>query len=57
MPDTPTANPPRPRVSIDAEVWSRIDQLLADMPFKVAAPIVSVLQQTGGVIKIELPQP
>lgn len=44
---------PRPRVSIDAETWQAIDRLLADLPYRTAAPIVHHLQQHGGVQEIK----
>lgn len=40
---------PRPRVSIDAEVWQHIDRLLGDLPYRTVAPIAQALSQTGGV--------
>jgi hypothetical protein len=36
-------------VSVDAEAWRRIDAALADLPYRIAAPLVSAIQQTGGV--------
>jgi hypothetical protein len=38
-----------PRVSMDAQVWQAIDQLLANLPYKTAAPIIHAIHQTGGV--------
>jgi len=43
----------RPRVSIDADAWKQIDHLLADLPFRVAAPVVSKINETGGVQPIK----
>lgn len=45
----PQPVPDRGRVTIDAVVWQMIDQTLADLPYRVTAPIVNALQQTGGV--------
>jgi len=53
---TPQAAPApqaRQRVSIDAEVWQSIDQLLANLPYKTTAPIITAVQRTGGVVVIE----
>jgi hypothetical protein len=43
----------RQRVSIDAEVWQAIDQLLANLPYKTTAPIITAVQRTGGAVVIE----
>ena len=43
------------RVSISAEAWRAIDAMLADLPYRIAAPIVAVVQRTGGVADVEPP--
>ena len=48
-----TETPDRPRVSIDAEAWKQIDHLLPELPFRVAAPVVSKINETGGVQPIK----
>ena len=55
MSDNPStaASEPRKRVSIDAETWQAIDRLLADLPYRTAAPIVHHLQQHGGVQELQ----
>lgn len=40
---------PRPRVSIDAEAWPHIERVLGDLSYRISAPIVRLIEQTGGV--------
>ena len=40
------------RVILSAEAWSAIDRMLAELQFRIAAPIVSLIQQTGGVVPV-----
>ncbi len=44
---------PRPRVSIDAEAWRQVDAILSELPFRLVAPVVSAINQTGGVNPID----
>ena len=47
MTDTQEA-PQRPRVTVDAEAWRAIDAVLLELPFRVSAPIVQKINETGG---------
>lgn len=53
MADQTTTTTARERVSIDAEAWRLIDALLAELPYRIAAPIVAKIQQTGGVQPVQ----
>ena len=44
---------PRERVSIDAEAWNAIDQILVGLPYRKVASVVAVIQQTGGVVPLK----
>ncbi|MCX8017267.1 MAG: hypothetical protein N2690_05130 [Rhodocyclaceae bacterium] len=37
------------RVTISADAWRLIDALLAELPYRISAPIVQKLIETGGV--------
>ena len=44
---------PRARVSIDAEAWNSIEQILVGLPYRTVARVVAVIEQTGGVVPLK----
>lgn len=44
-------------VAISHDAWRMIDALLADLPYRVSAPIVKRIVETGGVRVVETPAP
>lgn len=50
---TTTSPQPRRRVSIDFEVWQKVEALLLESPAKVSLPIIDVFRQTGGIKDID----
>lgn len=49
-------NEPKPtHVKLPISVWQTLDALLADLPYRLAAPVVHQIQQAGGVVPLVEP--
>lgn len=53
----PQTQQARKMVVVDAEVWARIDQILADLPYRTTAPVIEMIRRTGGVLEAVREQP